>query len=98
MTSNSSFPITSTSKACSRCKVFYPESHYGRRRNGVRLLTCPRCLELRRKEESCAHGNRKSRCVTCGGGELCDHQRRKERCVDCYGAQVCGHMIRKDSC
>ena len=62
---------------CSRCKVAYDVAVYGRKRNGARVKTCPRCLDVSkawRRAQKCRHGiNRKKEwCYACDGRQ-CPH-------------------------
>ena len=46
----------------------------------------------------CEHGKKKTRCVTCGGGEICQHKIRRSRCADCGGGEICVHKKQKATC
>ncbi|KAL3918823.1 MAG: hypothetical protein SGPRY_005865, partial [Prymnesium sp.] len=51
--------------------------------HGLPRQSCARC---RRKQKSCAHAKRKTRCRLCGGGSLCVHARRRDSCRPCLEA------------
>ena len=46
----------------------------------------------------CQHNKRKSRCTTCGGGEICKHKKRREQCIQCGGASICEHKKQRSQC
>ena len=86
---------------CGRCKVSYPQSHYGQRRNGVYMKRCPRCLQMDaafRAERKCEHGRQRYSCKDCHGDGICEHDRQRHQCKDCHGGGICEHDTWRYQC
>lgn len=89
------------SQKCSRCKVDYSIDNYNRKRNGVLLKTCKRCLENRKQymnESKCIHKKSPNLCTSCNGISICKHNLRKTYCKQCGGGAICIHNRQRHIC
>lgn len=59
--------------------------------HGARPYNCRKC-------SGCPHGQRKSRCILCGGVGRCSHGKLRFQCRDCGGGSICRHGINKALC
>jgi hypothetical protein len=88
-------------KKCQRCKVDYSVENFNKKRNGVVLKTCKRCLEKIKESKAknkCEHNKDKTRCVDCKGGSICEHNQLRTRCKQCGGGEFCEHNARNSRC
>jgi hypothetical protein len=85
----------------------YPEDHYGKKRNNVRLLTCPRCLQNKNNNvRKKANQQQMMLCTTCHQQyPIADGQagyfecnlcfiKKTERCVHGSFIPTCGFCLR----
>jgi hypothetical protein len=86
---------------CRRCKVEYIIDNFNRKRNGVLLKTCKRCLEKNKEytnKKKCEHGRQQPQCFDCRGSQYCEHGKIKSTCVVCGGNRICEHSRIADVC
>jgi len=86
---------------CSNCHSTCSIEYFGLNRKNEPYKTCEKC-RLRDREKAkrnvCEHGNRKDRCVDCGGKGVCEHKKRMRDCKICSPQSFCEHDRKKSRC